>query len=52
MCGGGASGVHGVGVGNRRLIHALGPAGITNVTFHVIRRIRAILGQALLGVYG
>ena len=50
MCGGSASGIHGIGMGDRRLIHALGPAGITNVTFHVIRRIRTILGETLLGV--
>ena len=52
MCGGSASCVHGIGVGDRRLIHALCPAGIANVTFHVIRGIRTILGQTLLGVYG
>jgi len=52
MCGSSASCVHGIGVGHRRLIHALCPAGIANVTFHVIRGIRTILGQTLLGVYG
>lgn len=52
MCGGSASCVHGIGVVDRRLIHALCPAGIANVTFHVIRGIRTILGQTLLGVYG
>ena len=52
MCGGGASSVHGIGVGDRRLVHALCPAGIANVTFGVIRGVRTVLGQTLLGVYG
>ena len=44
MCGGGTSCVHGIGVGDRRLIHALCPAGIAYVTFHVISRVGPILG--------
>lgn len=44
MCGGSASSVHGIGVGDRRLIHALCPTWIANVTFGVIRRVRTVLG--------